>query len=647
MAIKECGFFCPMHFMARAPFGLAHKIEALAPGKITGRLPRALALVVDRFDPSVRGLPLRLAIAAVMPPTADTRALRDLLAEALPTAKLFVDPRGRDQLFSLGLGCDPRELFTASSRATGLQELGGLRIEFGPLANTVAPASPRAAALLDRIGPLRSRVDLSGRALSGEVLIDLKGAAPLAFEPFDGNCPAWESPGAAAAATPGARCMHKMTRAMIKGFSALSYVDPGQRSVILARLAEELDPLLRCAIAEQDTRAAAASTQSALTLWVAGRLEEEMREQQEIALLDRVCKQGRQDVCRKLAAVKAQAPVHLPEITSECACLPSGGRSIVRIPAEQQGQTESASGNAPDLGGKCPALAIDVGVPFSRLVQIVGESVKGCSEVNLLVRRAGRVELVPIMPAHHRTNEVAKPDRPVQLADLVNSKDFIGSQPIVIRQNGSRIELSTAGQSMSFVAARECPAETSCQNLKDLHAKLAELFEHTGRLDTIYFDAGPDTTTGQLAPCLAAAACEPCRGDYPGRRARVVIGPVPQEVLDAANKGPLTISPGKSEVTGSLSKEIIRRVIRRNINAVRYCYEKELIKNPALSGKLIVNFIIAADGRVQQARIDSSTIGNKQVEKCIIYAVRRFKFPKPQGGGVVRVNYPFIFKSGN
>ena len=42
--------------------------------------------------------------------------------------------------------------------------------------------------------------------------------------------------------------------------------------------------------------------------------------------------------------------------------------------------------------------------------------------------------------------------------------------------------------------------------------------------------------------------------------------------------------------------------------------------------------------------VQSSTLGNPGVEQCIAGAVRRWEFPKPQGGIVV-VTYPFVLKS--
>jgi len=107
------------------------------------------------------------------------------------------------------------------------------------------------------------------------------------------------------------------------------------------------------------------------------------------------------------------------------------------------------------------------------------------------------------------------------------------------------------------------------------------------------------------------------------------------------------VIPGQANVRGSLDKEIIRRIIRRHINEVKYCYETELVKKPDLSGRVAVQFTIAASGQVIASVLQSSTMGNIRVENCVVQAVRRWEFPKPMGGGIVIVSYPFNFQAGS
>ena len=102
------------------------------------------------------------------------------------------------------------------------------------------------------------------------------------------------------------------------------------------------------------------------------------------------------------------------------------------------------------------------------------------------------------------------------------------------------------------------------------------------------------------------------------------------------------VRSGGAEIRGSLSKEVIRRVVRRHINEVKFCYEQQLNARPDLQGRVTTRFVISPTGSVQSAMVASSSLRNEAVESCIVRAVRRWTFPAPDGGGVVVVNYPFL-----
>ena len=65
------------------------------------------------------------------------------------------------------------------------------------------------------------------------------------------------------------------------------------------------------------------------------------------------------------------------------------------------------------------------------------------------------------------------------------------------------------------------------------------------------------------------------------------------------------IRSGKADVRGSLSKEVIRRIIHRHINEVRFCYEQELNQRPDLQGRVSIKFIISPTG-VQAVHYDEA-----------------------------------------
>ncbi len=105
------------------------------------------------------------------------------------------------------------------------------------------------------------------------------------------------------------------------------------------------------------------------------------------------------------------------------------------------------------------------------------------------------------------------------------------------------------------------------------------------------------------------------------------------------------VIPGKPIIQGSLDMETIRRVIRRHANEYRYCYEKQLNVKRDLQGKIKVKFTIAGNGSVIAATISESSMKDRDVESCLVSKVKRWVFPAPKGGGIVIVNYPFIFKA--
>jgi outer membrane biosynthesis protein TonB len=104
----------------------------------------------------------------------------------------------------------------------------------------------------------------------------------------------------------------------------------------------------------------------------------------------------------------------------------------------------------------------------------------------------------------------------------------------------------------------------------------------------------------------------------------------------------LEVVPGALRVRGGLRKEIVRRIVRRHVNELKFCYEKERLKNPALAGRVDIQFGISKEGAVMASIVTRSTTNDATVDGCIAQAVRRWEFPKPQGGGVVVVSYPFV-----
>jgi len=78
-----------------------------------------------------------------------------------------------------------------------------------------------------------------------------------------------------------------------------------------------------------------------------------------------------------------------------------------------------------------------------------------------------------------------------------------------------------------------------------------------------------------------------------------------------------------------LDKSLIDPVIERKTAQILDCYQRELISNPTLGGKITVRFEVAKDGSVNDARIRQSFPDSYSVEGCIIKIFRKLQFPAP------------------
>jgi TonB family protein len=106
------------------------------------------------------------------------------------------------------------------------------------------------------------------------------------------------------------------------------------------------------------------------------------------------------------------------------------------------------------------------------------------------------------------------------------------------------------------------------------------------------------------------------------------------------------VRQAKAEVQGSLDKDIIRRIVRAHINEVRYCYNQGLARDPNLKGRVSIEFVIDAKGKITSANVQESTMSDATVAACIAKQMMKWTFPKPEGGGIVKVVYPFVLEPG-
>lgn len=97
-------------------------------------------------------------------------------------------------------------------------------------------------------------------------------------------------------------------------------------------------------------------------------------------------------------------------------------------------------------------------------------------------------------------------------------------------------------------------------------------------------------------------------------------------------------------VTGRLPPEAIQRIVRANFGRFRACYNDGLQRNPGLTGRVSVRFVIGRDGAVSTASDGGSDLPDAAVRACVVRAFYGLSFPQPEGG-IVTVTYPIHFST--
>lgn len=109
----------------------------------------------------------------------------------------------------------------------------------------------------------------------------------------------------------------------------------------------------------------------------------------------------------------------------------------------------------------------------------------------------------------------------------------------------------------------------------------------------------------------------------------------------------MNLGGDEAEAIGGLDKSLIAAVVQANIGQIKHCYERQLIVDPNIFGKVVAQWTINKDGLVSTTSVKKTTMNNASVENCILGKIKNWEFPKPKGGGQVIVSYPFLFKSLN
>jgi TonB family protein len=522
-----------------------------------------------------------------------------------------------------------------------------------------------------------ARTSLSGPALVGQYVA---GESKADFkDPGDFSGLEWEAPDLKQASSKGARCMEQVGLTLSKAFEAVSYAATEERATLWRMVLKEVQEPLACAVDDSATGKMAGFARERLALFVAGQMERQFNTKEQLEILHKACEQGHDGACQEEKRVRAMPQVRLARVQAICGN-PATSPLVIRVPGGDKPTRPALS----EISNKPPAdhspygrpirsaaLAIDRGATCAKYYAVAkGLGHKEIVAAEIVVEAQGRgvvslpVDIAPRIPIKEPPppkpkgyeGTMGKPKGGI-LALLKDSSQFGGGlegPPVWIHVKQETIEVKAPGEAATFKKPVSCPEDRPCLDTQGLMAMLHTLMPR-GR--PIYLDATPDTPWHNLATVLGSLACTLKRIGGTGSIPPIYLCPPTADVVDQIGKAPKSQPAGKKKrgavslhsgtpvIMGALSRQVISGTIRKHIKQVKYCYEKELVRNPSLQGKVNVKFVIAANGKVSQASIIRSTVGNKPMQACIVNAVKRIRFPPPKGGGIVIVSYPFVFRT--
>jgi len=107
---------------------------------------------------------------------------------------------------------------------------------------------------------------------------------------------------------------------------------------------------------------------------------------------------------------------------------------------------------------------------------------------------------------------------------------------------------------------------------------------------------------------------------------------------------PKVVLPAKAE----LPPADVLAVFKKNAPKVRGCYNDQLKRKPGTTGKVGASLEVDADGKAQNVTLRELGAADDAFDDtfrdCLVKELKRWRYPKPQGGAPVPVVYPpFIF----
>ena len=121
----------------------------------------------------------------------------------------------------------------------------------------------------------------------------------------------------------------------------------------------------------------------------------------------------------------------------------------------------------------------------------------------------------------------------------------------------------------------------------------------------------------------------------------VVIAARAREDLEGMGQGDDLIPP---EIVG-LSQDQVEATLKERVPALAVCTRKFSADKRAVAGKMVVAYRIGPNGAMAEAKLESSTFADPQIERCVLDGFLRLRFP-PVNDGFDHGTFPITFVGG-
>ncbi len=245
----------------------------------------------------------------------------------------------------------------------------------------------------------------------------------------------------------------------------------------------------------------------------------------------------------------------------------------------------------------------------------------------------GRALLSPLR-VHYQTPDFTLPIR----LGMLNSA---GTQDLIVHVLARNTRYEAASYDNTFVPTN---LEVNDAVREDFGAFYAALFDEV-------IEAHPRAVVTEYA--WQATNCDPCPGPVLSEADLMTLGADVATAAegDEADSEPAATSMlwstrvrlGSADAGAGLPGEVIQRIARRHANQLRFCHQSRLAGRPANEAEVEATIELTIDSSGATTDVRATAPGHDGLRDCMTAAVRRWRFPAPQGAETVHASMPVHF----